>query len=398
MSVVTDRRRLYLAAFLRAVATGLVGVVLGIHLAAQGAGVGTLGVLVTAGLTGAAVAAAVVTLGAERLPIRGALIGLAVLSAAGGLGVALSSHPSVLAIAAFVGMVNGMGRDRGASLALEQAALAATADAPARTSAFARYNVVQDAGHAIGSFLAGLPALLATPLGGEPPALRATVGLYALLSLLPAAAYLGLSQALVHRPTAARGVSPETRPVLLRLAALAGLDSLAGGFLTSALLAYFFHERFGVGLGVVGPLFAAARVANAASHLGAAWLARRYGLVNTMVFTHIPSSLLLVTVALAPTFPVAAALFLLREGLVEMDVPTRQSYIMAVVRPEERAFAAGLTSLVRLGAWSVGPLLSGALMAGLSLWAPLLAASAMKIGYDLLLYRAFRHLRPPEER
>jgi len=148
----------------------------------------------------------------------------------------------------------------------------------------------------------------------------------------------------------------------------------------------------------VGPLFFGARIANAISHLGAAWLAKRIGLVNTMVFTHIPSSLLLVTVAFAPSFPVAAALFLLREGLVEMDVPTRQSYVMAVVKPEERTRASGITAIVRLGAWAAAPTVAGFLMQGLSLMTPLVVGAVMKITYDVLLWWNFRRLKPPEER
>ena len=148
----------------------------------------------------------------------------------------------------------------------------------------------------------------------------------------------------------------------------------------------------------VGPLFFGARVANALSHLGAAWLAQRIGLVKTMVFTHIPSSLLLVTVAFAPSFPVAALLFLLREGFVEMDVPTRQSYVMAVVKPEERTRASGITGIVRLAAWAAAPTLAGFFMQGLSLMTPLVLGAAMKITYDLLLWRSFRGLKPPEER
>src|SRR5262249_28280776 len=150
-------------------------------------------------------------------------------------------------------------------------------------------------------------------------------------------------------------LATETKRTLWKISALFAVDSLAGGFLTAALLSFFFFERFGASEAAVGALFFGARVANAASHLGAAWLAKRIGLVNTMVFTHIPSSLLLVTVAFAPSFPIAAALFVLREGLVEMDVPTRQSYVMAVVRAEERTFASGVTHLVRLGAWAVAP-------------------------------------------
>src|SRR5207248_3797403 len=139
------------------------------------------------------------------------------------------------------------------------------------------------------------------------------------------------------------------------ICALFSLDGLGGGFLTTALLSFFFFKRFGVSEGVIGMLFFGARTLNAFSHLGAAWLAERIGLVNTMVFTHIPSSLLLVTVPFAPSFPIAAALFILREGLVEMDVPTRQSYVVAVVKPEERTVASGVTYLVRLGAWAVAP-------------------------------------------
>ncbi len=183
-----------------------------------------------------------------------------------------------------------------------------------------------------------------------------------------------------------------------RISALFGIDSLAGGFLTASLLSFFFYERFGASEAMIGLLFFGARVANAASHLGAAWLASRIGLIKTMVFTHIPSSLLLITVALAPNFPIAAALFLLREGLVEMDVPTRQLYVIAMVRPGERTFAAGITNLVRLGGWAVAPAFAGLLMQGSSLVAPLFVGAGMKISYDVLLFLAFRHRHPPEER
>jgi MFS family permease len=185
---------------------------------------------------------------------------------------------------------------------------------------------------------------------------------------------------------------------LTRISALFALDSLGGGFLTTALLSYFFLERYGASETAIGALFAGARVLNAVSHLGAAWLARRIGLVNTMVFTHIPASLLLVTVAFAPSFPVAVLLFLLREGLVEMDVPTRQSYVLAVVPPEDRTKASGITHLVRMGAWAAAPAFAGLAMEKAALFAPLVVGAAMKIAYDLLLFRAFRGVKPPEER
>jgi predicted MFS family arabinose efflux permease len=223
-------------------------------------------------------------------------------------------------------------------------------------------------------------------------------GICAALTLATVPIYLRLSSAVEAPSGRTRSrLTPETRSVIVRISSLFVIDSLAGGLLTSSLLSVFFFERFGVGAGAIGPLFFAARVANAASHLGAAWLAKRIGLVNTMVFTHIPSSLLLATVPFAPSFPVAAVLFLLREGLVEMDVPTRQSYVMAVVRPEERSIASGVTSLVRLGAWAVAPAFAGLFMKGVSVAAPLVVGAGMKIAYDVLLYAAFRGRRPPEE-
>ena len=175
------------------------------------------------------------------------------------------------------------------------------------------------------------------------------------------------------------------------------MDSLGGGFLTTALLSYWFFKRFGVGEETLAPLFLLARVANAASHLAAAWLARKIGLLRTMVFTHLPSSLLLLTVPIAPSFIVAAVLYLLRECLVEMDVPTRQSYVVAVVKPPERAAAAGATNLVRTAGWAVAPAFAGAAMQGVALWAPLAAGATLKIAYDIVLYRSFRHVRPSEE-
>ncbi len=396
--MIRDRQAIYAAAFLRALATGLIGVLLGLHLAALHFAPGALGLVVSAGLAGAALATLAATLAGDRIGRRRMLLGVALLGTVGGAGVAVSSELWVLAAAAFLGMVNGMGRDRAAGLVLEQAILPSMVSDAERTRALAAYNVVQDIGHALGALMAGLTPLLREAAGLDAvTSLRVMVGLYAVLTAIPAFLYLRLSPAAeVENPQARRPLSPQTRSIVTRICALFGLDSLGGGFLTAALLAYFFFERFGVDESQVGGLFFLARVANALSHLGAAWLARRIGLVNTMVFTHIPSSLLLVTVAFAPSFPVAAVLFLLREGLVEMDVPTRQSYVLAVVRPEERTVASGLTHLVRIGAWAVAPVLAGGLM-GQSLMAPLVVGAVMKVTYDVLLYRAFRNLKPPEE-
>jgi MFS family permease len=397
---VTDRRILYAAAFLRALATGLVGVLIGIYLARIGLDPAATGSVVAAGLAGVALSALIVTLRGERMGRRRALVGLSLAAAAGSLAMLLMSDVVPIAAAAFLGMINGMGRDRGAAVVIDQTILPATVPDERRTSAFAWYNVAQDAGHALGGLSASIPMLLRTLFAfDETSALRLTLAGAACVPLLTALLSARLSpavEAAVPAPARVR-VSPATRSILLKIAALFAVDSLAGGFLTSALLSYFFYERFGIGEGALGLLFFAARLANAASHLGAASLARRFGLVNTMVFTHIPSSLLLAAVPFADGFPAAAALFLLREGLVEMDVPTRQSYVMAVVRPEERTVAAGATHLVRLASWAAAPAFAGLLMRGLSIGAPLFVGAGMKIVYDLLLYAAFRGHRPPEE-
>lgn len=395
-----DRSLLLVSALLRAIATGGCGVALGLALAGRGLSASQLGFVIGAGLWGAAVATGVVLLLADRIARRRGLVVLAALAAAGTWAVAHASAPGLLAIAAFAGMVNGMGRDRGASLVLEQAALPGLVPETERTRALAWYAALQDAGHAVGSLLPALLAIAPAAAGTARDPASATLSASALVFAVTAALALGLSPATEGglRSAALRQVTPRTRGILLRIGGLFAVDSVAGGFLTTALLSYWFHDRFGISAAQVGGLFFAARLLNAVSHLGAAWLARRIGLVNTMVFTHLPSSLLLITVAFAPSFPVAAALFLLREGLVEMDVPTRSSYVLAVVGPEERTVASAATHLVRMAGWAIAPAFAGALMVGASPVAPLVIGASMKIAYDILLWRAFRNVRPPEER
>lgn len=394
-----DRNLIYAAAFVRALATGMMGVLLGIYLATLALDAHVIGVVIALGLAGAAAGTTFVTFCGDRFGHRRALLLVTSLSAAGAVLLAVSSHPFALGLAAFIGMVNGMGRDRGAALVLEQGALPATVSDRERTLTFARYNVLQDIGHALGSLLAGAPALFAHAGFDASHAHRAAILIYVALSFLPLLAYARLTPAIESRHLElARRISPQTRATLTRICALFAIDAIAGGFLTTALLSFFFYERFGVDVATIGLLFFAARIANAGSHLAAAWLARRIGLVNTMVFTHIPSSVLLLTVPFMPNFATAALLFLLREALVEMDVPTRQSYVMAVVRPEERTFASGVTHLVRLAGWAAAPAFAGFLMRGSSLAVPLYVGAGMKIAYDLLLWQAFRKVRPPEER
>jgi len=225
---------------------------------------------------------------------------------------------------------------------------------------------------------------------------------YSGLFLLVAALYLFLSQAVeiasppTIGPIGAR-IEPGTKKILARVTALFSLDAFGGGFLTDALVAYWFFRRFGVAERDLGLVFFAVHILNACSHLGAAWLARRFGLVNTMVFTHLPSSLFLIAVPFAPSFKWAAVLFFGREALVEMDVPTRQSYLAVLVKPNERTVASGITNLIRNLFWAIGSGVAGAMMQWVSFSAPLLVGGGAKVTYDLLLYRSFRALKPPEE-
>lgn len=396
-----DRRLLLAAALLRSVATGMIGPLLGFYLAGLSYDEKAIGFVVSAGLAGAALATCWVALFGHALPRRTALLAVTALGIAGGTVAALASGPWIVGAAAFVGMLNGMGRDRGACLVIEHAMLPETVSPAGRTRAFAWYSVMQDGGGALGGLISGLPALLRGSAGMDAlPALRASMGVYLVLIAVGALPYLLLSRDIASPRASTRlRISHKSRGILAKICALFAVDSVAGGFLTATFLTLFFRTRFGIDEGTIGVLFFARGLLNALSHLAAAWIARHIGLVNTMVFTHIPSSVLLFTVTITQNFSVAAALFLLREGLVEMDVPTRTSYVMAVMRPEERTVASGVTHLVRMGGWAVAPAIAG-LLAGSteSLAVPIWIGAGMKIAYDVLLYAAFRKVRPPEER
>jgi MFS family permease len=392
----TNRWLLYATAFLRALATGMIALVLAAYLTRLGFSSDSIGIVVGAGLGGNAVALGVASGLGPRIRAKRLLVLLAAMTALGALVVAYSTSTTVIVLASFGGMLNGMGRDRGAALAIEQAILPATTTDARRTQAFAWYNALQDVGHALGALLAGVPSLVArgrADASGD----RVLLWVFAALAALSVLVYSGLRVGDIEGSPRPARLSPDSKRILMRICGLFALDSLGGGFLTTALVSYFFFERFGASEGVVAVLFFAARIANALSHLGAAGLARRIGLVRTMVFTHMPSSILLVTVAFAPTFVVAAGLFLIRESLVEMDVPTRQSYLMAIVRPHERTQVSGVTNLVRMAGWALAPFASGVLMQHVSLIVPLIVGASLKVAYDVTLYRAFRHVAPPEE-
>jgi MFS family permease len=390
------------AAFLRSFTFGLTGVVLGIYLFRVGLSSFSIGMVIGAGLTGSALATVGVTTQADRVGRRRTLVVLSFLGATGVLALVLTPPVPILMLMAFVGMLNGTGTDRSAAFSLEQAIIPGLVPDTSRTWTVAWYNVVLDTAGSLGALAAALPLLLQRWLDSSLlGAYRAVFVGCAFLSVVTALLYPFASAAVeVSKPAAAspHHISPATRTVVLKLAGLFSLDAFGGGFLTDALVAYWFFRRFGVAEESLGVLFFAVHLLNAASHLGAAWLARRIGLVNTMVFTHLPSNLFLIAAAFAPSLKLAVLLFLCREALVEMDVPTRQSYVAAMVLPPERTFASGITNLARNVFWAVGSTVAGFLMQAVSFSAPLMIGGGTKIGYDLLLYRSFRKLRPPEER
>jgi MFS family permease len=395
---------IYMAAFVRSLGIGLLGVVLGVYLFRINLDSTRIGLVLAAGLAGVTVATAIVGFRGDQLGRRRALFWHALLSCAGGVALALFPSFGPLLVLAFVGMLNGMGSDRSAAFALEQAIIPGLVDDRTRTLALSWYNVLLDTGGALGALAGGLPVVLQAWAGVDlMAAYRYTFFGYAALQLLTAALYLQLSPGIELSndpllPKATAAISVESKRIVRRLAALFSVDALGGGFLGDALVAYWFFRRFGIDEKELGILFFVVHLLNAASHLGAAWLARRIGLVNTMVFTHLPSSVFLVAAAFAPSPTIAIILFLARESLVEMDVPTRQSYVAAVVKSHERTYASGMTNLTRTLSWAAASSFAGALMQNLAFSAPLVLGGGLKIAYDLLLYRSFRLLKPPEER
>jgi len=398
-SLARDVTLIYAAAWLRSFGIGFLGVVLGVFLYRQGFNSTAIGLVVAAGLAGAAAATAIVTLKADRIGRRKTLLVLSLLTAAGVFPLILGSGIAVLAPVAFFGMLNGMGTDRSAAFALEQAIIPGLVSDQRRTWSLAWYNLVLDASGALGALAGGIPLVAERWWNMDLNAsYRALFICYVAASLVSGGLYLFLTSQVEIRDTKEPAkVLPATRATVTKLAALFSVDSLGGGLLTDALVSYWFFRRFGVAENKLAILFFAVHILNALSHLGAAALAKRIGLVKTMVFTHLPSSIFLIAASFAPSARWAVALFLLRESLVEMDVPTRQSYVAAMVRPSERTFASGVTNLTRNMSWAISASVAGIFMQRVSLSFPLFLGGSLKIVYDLLLWRAFRHAAPPEE-
>lgn len=383
---------------LRNFAYGFLSIILGLFLADMGLSAAAIGVLFALALGGGAAMTLSLTMVADRLGRRRTLLCGAALMALAGAAYASSDQVVVLAVAAIVGTISPSGKEVGPFLSVEQAILPQTTEDRFRTHTFAVYNLVGTFAGAIGALAAGLPSLLGMPaLEGY----RLLVWLYAGTAVVLGLLTTRLSPAVEARGPTSRGTRVgvhRSRAITAKLAVLFGVDAFAGGFIVQGLVALWFYLRFGADIATLSAVFFGANLLSALSFLAAPALARRIGLLNTMVFTHLPSNVLLVLVPLAPTFELAVALFLTRNLLSQMDVPTRQSYTMAIVDPEERAAVAGMLSVARSAAAAVAPLFAGAALATPALGAPFLVAGGLKVAYDLAIFAVFRHVRPPEER
>jgi len=383
---------------MRALADGFVSLTLPLYLLALGYTSLLVGVVSAATLLGSAALSLIVSMYATRIGYRRALLAAALLMIATGIAFSGVRDFWPLLVVAFVGTLNPSSGDVSVFLPLEHAVLSDVVVAERRTSTFARYSLVGAVCGAIGALLAGVPQLLADALRvPSRVGLQSMFVLYAGLGFGAWLLYRRLPVRLDNAGGARKVPLRESRRIVFTLAGLFSVDAFAGGLIVQSMLSLWLVQRFALGATELGVLFFGTGLLSGASYLIAAPLARRFGLVNTMVFTHIPSSVALIAIPFAGDVNVAVALLLVRSALSQMDVPTRSSYVMAVVTPAERPAAAGATAVPRSLAAAGSPLLTGYLLALSPFGWPLVLAGAMKIAYDLTLLALFRHVRPPEE-
>jgi MFS family permease len=405
-----DGRILFATRALRLFAYGFLSVVLMIYLAQIGLSETQIGLLFTLTLIGDTIISLWITTHADHLGRRRMLIVGSVLMVFAGVLFAITRDFVFLLIAATIGVLSPSGNEVGPFLPIEQACLSQIVSDEQRTQIFSWYNLVGSLATALGALIGGILVQAGqsaglTPLGSY----QVVVTGYALIGGVLGLSFTQLSSRIELSQPAFPGSVPEkpkgpfglhrSKKIVLKLSALFSLDAFAGGFVLQSIVAYWFHVRFQVSPAVLGGIFFGANLLAGLSALSAAWVASKIGLIRTMVFTHIPSNILLILVPLMPNLPLAIAMLLLRFSISQMDVPTRQSYTMAVVSPEERSAAAGITGIARTTGASLSPVFTGPLLANaLLLNAPFFISGILKILYDLLLYRSFRNLRPPEEK
>jgi MFS family permease len=383
---------------IRSFAYGFLSVMLGLYLHAIGLSTTAIGWIFTAALAGGAVMTMILTAVADSVGRRFLLVVGAALMALAGIALAATNNPILLTLAAIFGTISPSGKEVGPFLSIEQAILPETTSAEARTRVFSVYNLVGSLSGALGALVVGLPSLLSlSPLSGY----RLLIWAYVASALLTLILFSFLSPAIQTKNTAGPGLHRigvrKSRAIVAKLSGLFALDAFAGGFIVQSLVAYWFYLRFNTDLNALAGIFFGTNLLAALSFLAAPPIARRIGLLNTMVFTHLPSNFLLLLVPLMPNLELTVTVLLLRHLLSQLDVPTRQSYTMAVVDPNERAASAGIMSVARNIGAATAPLFTAPVLAVPSLGLPFLIAGGLKILYDLAILAAFRHVRPPEE-
>jgi MFS family permease len=398
-----DITLLFSTRIIRLFCYGFLSVVLALYLAEVGLTEGQIGLLLTLTLVGDALISLWLTTSADRFGRKRTLILGALLMMGAGVAFVMTRNLSLLIFAAIVGVISPSGNEIGPFLSVEQAGLTELISDKKRTRILAWYNLVGSFATATGALAGGwLAQILQNNQWTALEAYRVVLMGYALGGFLLMLLFLNLTKAVEVEamPDTTRRVLGlhRSRNVVFKLSSLFAMDAFAGGLLVQSLMAYWFHTRFGVESGVLGSIFFGANILAGISALLAVRLAEKFGLINTMVFTHIPSNVLLILVPLMPTLPLAIGVLLLRFSISQMDVPTRQSYTMAVVAPDERSAASGVTAIARSVGASISPALTGLLFSIPVLFsAPFFLSGGLKIIYDLLLYREFRAVKPPEE-
>jgi MFS family permease len=404
------------AKMVRMFAYGFLSIILAIYLKLIGFDGFLIGLILTTTLLNSVIFTLVASFYADKLGRRKFLLVYAALMSASGFIFAISENYIALITASFIGTINITGAEAGAFLTIEQAILPQTLKNPRkRNTVFGIYNMAGTFALAAGVLISGFPVVLQQNLQyfdielDQIGSIKLLFALYSMLGIVLIGIYLSLSQKIEVRNnqhkktdepkqlTKMSSLTPKSRSIVMRLSGLFAVDSFAGGFMIQTIVSFWFFTRFGADLTTLSYIFSASAVLTAFSFMAAAKIADRIGLINTMVFTHLPANILIIAVAFAPTISIAAVLYLLRMALSQMDVPTRQSYIVAVVREDERTASAGITNISRNASQAISPSLTGILINSLSLAAPFVIGGALKIVYDVALFLNFRNIKPPEE-
>ncbi|MEE8132975.1 MAG: MFS transporter [Nitrososphaerales archaeon] len=399
-----DGKLLFAARAARTFGYGFLSVTLAIYLDLIGFDRISIGIILTATLVNGILFTLLASFFADRWGRRRMLIIFGILMILSGLIFFFTENYVVLIFAVLIGTINATGTEVGPFLSIEQAMIPQTCSNKKRNTAFAIYNTLGTFAMSAGILVVGFPEYLQAALNlTEAASVKPLFLLYSILGIITIAIYALMSKRIeirsseISKRPILKILSPKSRRIVTKLSVLFGVDSFGGGFVIQSILSYWFFIKFGIDFVEISYIFAAAGVLTALSYLAAAKIANRIGLVNTMVFTHIPSNVLLMLVPVAPTLPLAVGLLLARMSLSQMDVPTRQSYIVAIVEPGERVAASGLTSIARNTAQAISPSITGYVLQFLSLTAPFFIGGGLKIAYDIALYLNFRKIKAPEE-